>query len=308
MSQTLQLILVLLGAAVVVVVICRLVRLPPILGYLLVGIAVGPNALGWVPAAAETRNLAEFGIVFLMFSIGLEFSLPQLRSMRRAVFGLGFAQVAITTIAAVLALYLLGYGWPAGFALGGALAMSSTAIVSKMLAERMELATPHGRDVMGDPALPGPRRRGVPDRASVVVEERRRPRACAGDRGRQGGGRAGRHPLRRTAADARVVPPRREAAKLRALRAERPADHARARGAHRARRPLPCARRVSRRHADRRDRVPLSGRRGHQAVSRRAAGTFLRDGRDGARPRRRRAEPAVGRRCCSPSRCSRSSC
>lgn len=148
MPQTLQLILVLLGAAVVVVVICRLVRLPPILGYLLVGIAVGPNALGWVPAAAEARNLAEFGIVFLMFSIGLEFSLPQLRSMRGAVFGLGFAQVAITTIAAMLALYLLGYGWPAGLALGGALAMSSTAVVSKMLAERMELATPHGRDVM----------------------------------------------------------------------------------------------------------------------------------------------------------------
>jgi CPA2 family monovalent cation:H+ antiporter-2 len=148
MSQTLQLILVLLGAAVVVVVICRLVRLPPILGYLLVGIAVGPNALGWVPAVDETRHLAEFGIVFLMFSIGLEFSLPQLRSMRGAVFGLGFAQVAITTIAAMLALYLLGYGWPAGLALGGALAMSSTAIVSKMLAERMELGTPHGRDVM----------------------------------------------------------------------------------------------------------------------------------------------------------------
>ncbi|HET7033097.1 MAG TPA: cation:proton antiporter [Casimicrobiaceae bacterium] len=149
MSQTLQLILVLLGAAVVVVVICRLVHLPPILGYLLVGIAVGPNGLAWVPASAETTRLAEFGIVFLMFSIGLEFSLPQLRSMRRAVFGLGFAQVAITTVAAMLTLYLLGYGWAGGLALGGALAMSSTAIVSKMLAERMELGTPHGRDVMG---------------------------------------------------------------------------------------------------------------------------------------------------------------
>jgi CPA2 family monovalent cation:H+ antiporter-2 len=83
-----------------------------------------------------------------MFSIGLEFSLPQLRAMRRAVFGLGLAQVAITTIGAVLALHVLGYGWQAGFVLGGALAMSSTAIVSKMLAERTELATPHGRDVM----------------------------------------------------------------------------------------------------------------------------------------------------------------
>jgi CPA2 family monovalent cation:H+ antiporter-2 len=149
MSQTLQLILVLLGAAVVVVVICRLVHLPPILGYLLVGIAVGPNELAWVPASTETTHLAEFGIVFLMFSIGLEFSLPQLRSMHRALFGLGFAQVAITTIAAMLVLYFVGYGWAGGLALGGALAMSSTAIVSKMLAERMELGTPHGRDVMG---------------------------------------------------------------------------------------------------------------------------------------------------------------
>ena len=109
---------------------------------------MGPNALGWVPVAGETRDLAEFGIVFLMFSIGLEFSLPQLRAMRRAVFGLGLAQVAITTMGSMLVLHVLGYGWQAGFVLGGALAMSSTAIVSKMLAERTELATPHGRDVM----------------------------------------------------------------------------------------------------------------------------------------------------------------
>jgi CPA2 family monovalent cation:H+ antiporter-2 len=108
MPQTLQLILVLLGAAVFVVALCRLVRLPPILGYLLVGMVVGPHALGWIPADAETRYLAEFGLVFLMFSIGLEFSLPQLKAMRRAVFGLGLAQVAITTIAATTALNFLG--------------------------------------------------------------------------------------------------------------------------------------------------------------------------------------------------------
>ena len=149
MPQTLQLILVLLAAAVVVVVVCRLLRLPPILGYLAVGVAVGPHALAWVPDDTATRHLAEFGIVFLMFSIGLEFSLPQLRAMRRAVFGLGLAQVAITTAAAMGALHLVGYGWQAGLVLGGALAMSSTAIVSKMLTERMELGTPHGRDVMG---------------------------------------------------------------------------------------------------------------------------------------------------------------
>ena len=72
-----------------------------------------------------------------MFSLGLEFSLPQLNAMRRAVFGLGLAQVAITTVGGVIALHLVGYGWQAGLVLGGALAMSSTAIVTKMLTERM---------------------------------------------------------------------------------------------------------------------------------------------------------------------------
>jgi len=149
MPHTLLLILLLLAASVVVVAVCRAARQPPILGYLLVGIALGPHAAGVVPDDAATRELAEFGIVFLMFSIGLEFSLPQLRTMRRAVFGLGFAQVAITTVAGMIVVQALGYDWRAGIVLGGALAMSSTAIVSKMLAERAELSTPHGRDVMG---------------------------------------------------------------------------------------------------------------------------------------------------------------
>src|SRR5213080_1430926 len=118
MPNTLVLILLLLASSVVVVIACRLLRLPPILGYLVVGIAVGPHALGWVPDNNDVRDLAEFGIVFLMFSIGLEFSLPQLNAMRRAVFGLGLAQVAITTVVAMLALHVLGYGWLAGFALG----------------------------------------------------------------------------------------------------------------------------------------------------------------------------------------------
>ncbi len=149
MPHSLLLILTLLGAAVVVVVVCRLVRLPPILGYLAVGVAVGPHALAWVPNDETTRYLAEFGVVFLMFSIGLEFSLARLHAMRHAVFGLGLAQVAITTLGAMVVLHFFGAGWQAGFVLGGALAMSSTAIVSKMLAERMELPTAHGHDVMG---------------------------------------------------------------------------------------------------------------------------------------------------------------
>ncbi len=148
MHATLATILLLLAAAVVVVVVARLARLPPILGYLVAGILVGPHVAGWVEDSAAIRGIADIGIVFLMFSLGLEFSLPQLVSMRRAVFGLGLAQVAITTAAGAVALPLAGFGWREGLVLGGALAMSSTAIVSKMLTERMELATPHGRDVI----------------------------------------------------------------------------------------------------------------------------------------------------------------
>jgi K+:H+ antiporter len=149
MSHTLDLILLLLAAAVVATVVCRLARLPPILGYLVVGIAVGPHAMALVPDNAAVRDLAEFGIVFLMFSIGLEFSLPQLKAMGVAVFGLGLAQVGITTAVAMAVVHLFGYGWLPGLTLGGALAMSSTAIVSKLLAERGELNSEHGRDVMG---------------------------------------------------------------------------------------------------------------------------------------------------------------
>ncbi len=148
MHATHATILILLGAAVVIVVVCRLVRLPPVLGYLVVGLLVGPHALGWVEDTPAARHLAEFGIVFLMFSLGLEFSLAQLKAMRRAVFGLGFAQVAITTFAGLIALTLVGFSWQAGLVLGGALAMSSTAIVTKMLTERGELTTPHGRDII----------------------------------------------------------------------------------------------------------------------------------------------------------------
>ncbi|MDH4215948.1 MAG: cation:proton antiporter, partial [Gallionella sp.] len=93
--------------------------------------------------------LAEFGVVFLMFSIGLEFSLGRLRSMRRLVFGMGTAQVLATILLVMLASMFFGLGWRAGLALGGVLAMSSTAIVSKMLVERAELNTPHGQNVMG---------------------------------------------------------------------------------------------------------------------------------------------------------------
>ena len=149
MTNSLQLLLILLAVAVGVVVLCRILRLPAMLGYLLVGILIGPHALGWIPDAPETRHLAQFGVVFLMFSIGLEFSLARLRSMQRLVFGLGTAQVVATILLVMLTSLFFGLDWRAGLALGGVLAMSSTAIVSKMLVERAELNLPHGQKIMG---------------------------------------------------------------------------------------------------------------------------------------------------------------
>src|SRR3970040_434481 len=96
MTSTLELVLIFLASAVLVVVLFRMLHLPPLLGYLLAGIAIGPPALGWIPAPTEGRSLAEFGVVFLMCSIGLEFSRAKLFQMRRTVFGLGLSQVALT--------------------------------------------------------------------------------------------------------------------------------------------------------------------------------------------------------------------
>jgi len=149
MDNPLSLVLVLLATAVLVVVVCRILRLPVMLGYISVGILIGPYAFGWIADTSGTRHLAEFGVVFLMFSIGLEFSLTRLNSMKRTVFGLGTAQVVITTLLVMACLWLFGLNWRVGLALGGALAMSSTAIVSKMLVERAELKLPYGQQIMG---------------------------------------------------------------------------------------------------------------------------------------------------------------
>ena len=148
--NTLQLVLLLLGASVLVVTACRVANLPPILGYLLVGVVVGPHALDVLPDAEGASQLAEFGVVFLMFSIGLEFSLPRLFAMKRIVFGLGFAQVLLTaSMIGAIAVISAGVSWRVGVGLGGALAMSSTAILSKLLTDRRELDAKHGREVMG---------------------------------------------------------------------------------------------------------------------------------------------------------------
>ncbi|MCA1977823.1 MAG: monovalent cation:proton antiporter-2 (CPA2) family protein [Thiobacillus sp.] len=149
MHSSLQLVLILLAVAVLVAAAARALRLPTMLGYLVTGIAIGPYALGWIPDSAEARYLAEFGVVFLMFSIGLEFSLPRLMTMRTTVFGFGGAQVVLTIALVAFFAWVLDLPLLAALALGGILSMSSTAIVSKLLSERLEIQTPHGRQIFG---------------------------------------------------------------------------------------------------------------------------------------------------------------
>jgi CPA2 family monovalent cation:H+ antiporter-2 len=154
---SLDIALLYLLAAVLAVVACRQFRLPPMLGYLVAGVLIGPNALALAQNSAGIRYLAEFGVVFLMFVIGLEFSLPKLRAMRQHVFGLGLAQVVLTiglatAASLLLALMLPGWwkvSWQIALALGGILSMSSTAIVIKLVAERLELESEHGKRVVG---------------------------------------------------------------------------------------------------------------------------------------------------------------
>jgi monovalent cation:H+ antiporter-2, CPA2 family len=160
MATTLELVLLYLVAAVLGVVACRSLKLPPMLGYLVVGVLIGPNVLGMAEDSAGVKYLAEFGVVFLMFVIGLEFNLPKLRAMRTLVFGLGLSQVTLTIagtlVGNALLIWLFSFTarpWELGYAgalvLGSAMAMSSTAIVVKLMADRLELESEHGKRVMG---------------------------------------------------------------------------------------------------------------------------------------------------------------
>ncbi len=158
--HALELTLILLGASIAMVALLRRFGMPALVGYLAVGVLVGPYAGNLAGDSEVVRTLAEFGVVFLMFTLGLEFSLPKLAALRVYVFGLGPAQVGATIGAVVLVALLLpaqwigevlpgGIDWRGAIVIGGAVAMSSTALVSKMLAESRELETDHGKRVFG---------------------------------------------------------------------------------------------------------------------------------------------------------------
>ncbi len=148
-SSYLNEILILFTVAVVVVGVCLHVKLPPIFGYLVIGVLVGPYGLGFVSNIEHTRALAEFGVVFLLFTIGLEFSLSHLINIKWAVLGLGGAQVIGTTAIVTLIAIAMGFSLEAALVLGGIMAMSSTALVIKQMTDQVELHSRHGRNAVG---------------------------------------------------------------------------------------------------------------------------------------------------------------
>ncbi|MGH8273348.1 MAG: monovalent cation:proton antiporter-2 (CPA2) family protein [Gammaproteobacteria bacterium] len=138
-------VLVLLAAADIAVPLFRRYCFSAVLGYLVAGVVVGPWALGLVRSSNEMVNISELGVVFLLFVIGLELQPARLWALRRKIFGIGIAQVAITTLVLALIGRLLGLSPPAALIAGFGLSMSSTAFVLQMLAERKELGTAQGR-------------------------------------------------------------------------------------------------------------------------------------------------------------------
>ena len=137
--------IILLSIAVVAVLIFRRLKLPPILAYLAVGIVLGPHATSLVDSSDSIHLLAEIGVSFLLFTLGLEFSLTRLIANRKAVLGLGSAQVTITILIFGGISWALGSSIETAFVVGCVLALSSTAIVIKQLSEQLEVDSRHGQ-------------------------------------------------------------------------------------------------------------------------------------------------------------------
>jgi monovalent cation:proton antiporter-2 (CPA2) family protein len=135
-----------LASAVIAIPIFRRFKLGSVLGYLTAGIIIGPSSLGLIDTVATTQNIAQFGIVLLMFVIGLELQPSRLWVLRRSIFVLGSSQVAVTTVCAGAAAYFVfRQSWQSALTIGFALSMSSTALALQLLAERGQLNSQFGR-------------------------------------------------------------------------------------------------------------------------------------------------------------------
>lgn len=143
--ENLAQILLLLAVATGVIVAFQRLGIPTSLGYLLVGVILGPHTFGPTVSVPEFQALAEFGVVFLLFTIGLSFSIPQLKVLRHQVLGLGTGQVVITTLLVSLVLWAFGLPYVAAFVFGAVFAQSSTTIIASLLNEQGEENSQHGR-------------------------------------------------------------------------------------------------------------------------------------------------------------------
>ncbi len=149
MQQAFSAFFYLLISAVFFVWLFKRVNLPPILAYLMVGILAGQYGFGWLAAYDQIHYVAELGIVFLLFSLGLEFSIPRLKAMRHIVFGLGSLQVFVTTLVFYFILIAFGFTWLSALSIASLIALSSTAIVVKHVSESGSIQTRQGQLSIG---------------------------------------------------------------------------------------------------------------------------------------------------------------
>lgn len=141
--------LIILASSLVMIALFRRLRLPPVLGYLCVGLMVGPTAFNWVNESEHLPDVAELGVVFLLFSLGLEFSLSKMIALRQVVFRLGSQQVLLSTALLGIVLIVLGMPTTPALLLGAGLSLSSTAIVTKELSSLGEVFSSHGQNAVG---------------------------------------------------------------------------------------------------------------------------------------------------------------
>ncbi|RUA14868.1 MAG: potassium transporter KefB, partial [Flavobacteriia bacterium] len=140
--------LILLGLSMVVVFVLQRLKLPSILGFLVTGILIGPYGFGLLHESDQIEAISEIGVILLLFVIGMELSIKQLMSIKNTVFIGGALQVGLTVLVSGLIYYLLGYTWNEALFVGFLFSMSSTAIVLKVMQERNEMSSPHGRNAL----------------------------------------------------------------------------------------------------------------------------------------------------------------
>ena len=136
---------IIFAVSTIVLLICARIKIPGILGYLITGLLIGPNGLGFISNTENVAHMAEIGVILLLFTIGLEFSLKQLLALKRSALGGGMLQVFITSLFVTLLCIILGLNTELSIFIGMIIAPSSTAIVLKLMMERGEIESPYGR-------------------------------------------------------------------------------------------------------------------------------------------------------------------